>query len=161
LPSDQIAVGTQTAGELQVFDRHGALVKLIRLPTDDLTITQRHVDEFYDVMFQRITDPTERQAAIDRLGELPLPSTRAAYGEILTDYRGLIWISEAHLPLRSARVWGVVDPSSTAVARVTLPRGFELLWIGERHVVGRSADDLGVQRIEVYGLDRSSGGVQP
>jgi hypothetical protein len=41
------------------------------------------------------------------------------------------------------------------VARITLPAGFELLWAGERHVVGQTTDDLGVRRIEVRSLNRA------
>lgn len=155
LPSDLMVTGTQEAGEVVLLDRDGDLHTIIRWPAGDLAIAQRHVDQFHDVMFQRIDDPGERRAAIDRLGELPLPPTRAAYGEILTDARGLIWISNAHLPLRHAREWRVIDSESATVARVTLPPAFELLWVGERHVVGRTTDELGVQRVEVRGLTRS------
>lgn len=153
-PDDRIVVGTQETGKLAVIDQHGLDNEVVRWPAGDLTITADYVDQFHDVMFQRIDDPAEKQAAIDQLGELPLPESRAVYGELLTDARGLVWVAEAHLPLTSAREWRAIDRESGDVARVIVPPNFDLLWIGEDEVIGRTRDDMGVQRVEVRALRR-------
>lgn len=151
-PDNRIVVGTQEIGELTVLDQDGQREEVVRWPVGDLTITAEHVEQFHDVMFQRFDDPAQKQAAIDQLGELPLPQSRAAYGELLTDTRGLVWVAEAHLPLTPAREWRIIDLQSGDVARVMMPAGFDLLWVGEDEVIGRTRDELGVQRVEVRGL---------
>ena len=158
LPDDRIVLGTQEVGELAVLDQHGQREVVVRWPVGDLAVTDDHVRQFHDVMFQRMDDPAQKQAAIDQLGELPLPDERAAYGELLTDARGLVWIAEGHLPLTAAREWRIVDLDSGDVGRVVLPPGFDLLWIGEDEVIGRTRDELGVQRVEVRALLRGRAG---
>jgi hypothetical protein len=155
MPDGRIVVGTQENGELAIMDRRGKVEEVVRWTVADLVITDQHIEQFHDVMFQRIDDPAERQAAIDQLGDLPLPATRAAHGELMTDVHGLIWVSEAHLPLTPAREWSVIDLESGNLARVIMPSGFDLLWIGEDEVLGRTTDEMGVHRVEVRALRRS------
>lgn len=146
---------TQETGEL-IHDRDGRLTTIVRWPAGDLTISDEHVAQFYNVFVDGISDPGERANLLNRLGQPPLPPTRAAYGRILVDDLGWIWISEAHLPMRAPQQWGVVNVETGDAVRVVMPLDFDLLDVGPDYLLGRSRDDLGVQRVQLLDLRRGS-----
>jgi hypothetical protein len=107
-----------------------------------------------------------------RMVELPYPETYPRYGRILTDDEGLLWVM-AYPPTTTAvgaphltsafgtayrepsPDWRVLAPDRGTVARVTMPRPLFPLDIGKNHVLALVRDELGVETLLLYKLDRS------
>jgi hypothetical protein len=89
------------------------------------------------------------------LSTYPRPETRSAYGRLLVDASGDLWISEAYHPLRVPTLWGAVDLDEGSLARIVVPERFEVYEIGDTYVLGRWRDETGVEYFRQYALRRS------
>ncbi len=69
---------------------------------------------------------------------------------------GFVWVERFPEPYtEQPRHWKVFAPDGTLAATVDVPRGFELLWVDETHVVGVVTDELGVQTVQVRPIQRT------
>ena len=65
-------------------------------------------------------------------------------------------VREATLPGidRPAPLWTVFDPEGRALGFIETPEGLTVLEIGADYLLGRVTDDLGVESVQVWGLER-------
>lgn len=85
------------------------------------------------------------------------PSHMPAFAEIRSDAAGMIWARDYVAPgdTVATHEWFVVDATGRWVTSVAVPAGIQILEIGERHILARTIDDLGVQRLQVLDLTRT------
>ena len=105
-------------------------------------------------------------------GELPYQEEYPRYSRILTDRDGLLWVMaypETTTAVSAVELsnaygtsyrepspeWRVIDPLRGAVARVTMPRPLYPFEIGMGYVLALVRDELGVETLLLYKLDRS------
>lgn len=85
---------------------------------------------------------------------MPWPKTLPAYGELLVDGGGNLWVAAyATTAARSAR-WTVFDSTGRVLGGVSSPTGFEVFEIGAAEVLGVARDSLGLERVELLRLNR-------
>jgi hypothetical protein len=155
LGPDRLYVGTQESSEVRAYLLDGLLAALVRWPAGDLSITDADLETFNAVQFELARDDSAtRQAIVTRTRSLPLPPSRPAYGRIVVDHAGLLWISEAHVPIAAPRHWTVIEPGVGARARVDMPGHFDVYEIGLKYVLGRWTDEDGVQHVRLHELRR-------
>lgn len=58
------------------------------------------------------------------------------------------------LPTDTEDAWWVFEPDGRLTASVTVPLGLRMLEIGDDYLLGLTRDDLDVQRLEIWGLQR-------
>lgn len=85
----------------------------------------------------------ERRAVAERMvNEMPVPREMPAYGRIIADDRGPVWVES--YPDSSGSYWLRLDPAAVSTKAYRFPARFRLLAVrGDRACgVGRDADDL-------------------
>jgi hypothetical protein len=85
----------------------------------------------------------ERRAVTERMvNEMPFPREMPAYGRIIADDRGPVWVES--YPDSSGSYWLRLDPATVSTKGYRFPARFRLLAVrGDRACgVGRDADDL-------------------
>lgn len=154
---DRIYVGDQERFEIGVYSSAGVLERLVRLPNIDLRVTQRDVEE---AVAERLVDePPERHAMLRaHLEAMDVPETRPAYGRLLVDSEGDLWVSEHTSFPAEPTEWRVFDPPGRLLGSVRIPARFHLHQIGGDWVAGVWRDDLGVEYVRVYGVEKESVG---
>jgi len=85
---------------------------------------------------------------------LPLPDSTPAVQALLVDAAGYLWAERYRLPWDHENRWDVLDPEGRWLGTVALPGPLTVFEIGTDYVLGRHADDLGVERLVRYRLDR-------
>jgi len=92
------------------------------------------------------------------LGQAHRPAVMPAFDLLLVDRAGNAWAREFVAPgeTPAAREWEVFDRDGRWVTTVSIPVELEILDIGEDQVVARWSDELGVQRVRVYDLEKRS-----
>lgn len=116
-------------------------------------MTQQDIER---AVAQRLVDePPERHAMIRaHLGAMDVPETSPAYGRLLVDSEGGLWVSDySSFPVEPTG-WRVFDPEGRLLGPVTVPERFHVHQIGEDWVLGIWRDDLGVEYARIYGLDK-------
>ena len=80
-----------------------------------------------------------------------------AFSSVLGDAVGHLWVEEYKYPLedRPGALWTVFDPEGQALGFVETPEGLEVYEIGEDYILGRVRDELDIESIQLWPLDRS------
>ena len=151
---DLIVLGTNDLYELRAYATDGTLAKIVRREHDVRSPTpsdrDAHLDELY-------ADRTEQQRARARaeLEDMPLLETFPAFGRVLTDSRGYLWVEDYQLPGESVPAWTVFDSQGRVLGLLDLPPDLSVFEIGEDYILGRVSDDLGIERVQLWPLERS------
>ena len=114
--------------------------------------------ELEDYIQNRLREvPSERQASLrQELESMPVPSTRPAYGGVLADGAGNLWVSEWTIYSEVPAHWTVLDGSGRWLGEVALAERFQPFAIGKDWILGVEWDELDVEYVAVYPLRKGS-----
>lgn len=145
--------------EIRAYDRTtGGLARIVRRDYTNRAPTRDEVDQAIDEALGR-TSLTGDRLEWTREGYkgMPLVESFPAFRALLTDGLDHLWVREATLPGEDgpAPPWTVFDPEGRVLGFVETPGGLTILEIGADYILGQATDDLGVESVQVWPLDRS------
>jgi hypothetical protein len=85
---------------------------------------------------------------------MPYPKHMPAYDKLIVDAEGNLWIEDYHRPTDKETRWAVFDSTGQMLGAVTMPERFVPLEIGADYVLGRWQDELEVQYVREFGLEK-------
>ena len=90
---------------------------------------------------------------------VPVAERLPVFTSVIADALDHLWIEEYEVPgeEREGVLWTVVDPGGRVLGFVETPDGLETYEIGEDFILGRVRDELDVEYIQVWPLDRRGG----
>ena len=143
--------------ELKAFRRDGSLARIVRRENDVRSPTEADLDR-YRADGRREAEGWSAQGArlfVAALDALPLPESFPAISAIEVDVLGNLWVREYNLPGQEDRaLWTVFDPEGLALGFVETPPELVIYEIGEDYILGKVEDDLGVEYVQLWSLDR-------
>jgi hypothetical protein len=146
-----LVVGTQDSFELVELGPEGEVTRVVRIPGWDLSLDPGEMEEYLQLRLQGV--PQERRPAVRKeLEAMPVPSTKPAYGQVLSDEPGNLWVGEWTLFPGIPQRWTVLDRAGGWLGEVAMPGRFLPFAIGEDWVLGVERDDLDVQYVLLYPL---------
>jgi hypothetical protein len=150
---DAVVVGDQDRYELHLVGLNGVLRRIVRWTGVDLALDAGEVSRLIE---QRLADLPPRARARRRaeLAAMPEPPTRPAYGPVLVDDAGRMWVAEWAPGNEPPAAWAVFQADGRLLGVVPMPPGFRPLWIGGDLVAGVQRDELGVERVRVHRVQR-------
>jgi len=155
LLGDDLVVGDQVARALEVRGPAGDAVRTLRWAGPPLELQDDEVARWEDE--QVASAPAADRASVRAsLAEMPVPALRPAYGRLLTDAAGCIWVAAYAHPFQDAPRWDVLDAAGNWLGSVALPPKFRPHQIGSDWILGVSRDALDVERLELHTLDRGA-----
>ena len=154
-----VVIASNDLYEIRVYDRSdGSLARIVRRDYANRAPTRAEVDEAIDDALAR-TNLSGQQLEWTREGytAMPLVESLPAFRTLLTDALDHLWVREATLPgmERPAPLWTVFDTEGRALGFVETPGDLTILEIGSDYLLGQTTDDLGVETVQVWPLDRS------
>lgn len=87
--------------------------------------------------------------------EAPIAETMPAYRGFVLGDDGHLWVRAYELPGGATDGWTIFDPSGVMLGDVELPEGMRLLQAGADFVLGLWQDDLEVEHVRLFRLDRA------
>jgi hypothetical protein len=152
-------VATGDSDEISVYDQEGTLERLIRRMGEPIFVTPEMIRR------DRATRTDQERGGLEKsnveprvrrmIDELPYPDVIPPYGMTVLDSEMNLWVEEFRVTESDPADWSVFDDEGVWLGRVTLPKGLEIYEIGADYILGRSLDELDVERIEVYQLMKS------
>jgi hypothetical protein len=91
---------------------------------------------------------------------MPAPERTPVFRSIRIDRLAYIWVEQFPLPTDDVSAWWIFDPQGQLTASVRLPSRLQVLEIGADYVLVLTSGNLGVHRVEMYGLQRTESGSQ-
>jgi len=89
--------------------------------------------------------------------DIPFPPTMPAFSDLQVDADGNLWVLEVTLPGDERRRWTVFDTTGRMLGSIETPPAVSLREIGRDYLLGTWTDDLEVQYVRLYRLDRGVG----
>jgi hypothetical protein len=156
--ADRFFAGTNSRYELMAYTPSGGPVMTIGKRGTRRPASARDVQAYRESLVNRSLGdvPAEvRARTAQRVAAIPHRATLPLFGDIRADALGYLWVSEPALPGQAPR-WDIFAPDGVWLGTLSLPAGVAVHDIGEDYLLGVATDELGVERVEVYRLDRRS-----
>jgi hypothetical protein len=151
----RLVVGTQDRFELDEYGTDGHLARRIRASTGDLSVGPDDIDDYIDRYAAGVE--AERRPGIRAMLEgLPTPERRPAYGDLVADRTGCLWVADWSVLGEAPARWTVLDPSGRWLGSVNMPDNFTPYDIGPDWIVGVEKDAMDVEYVVEYPLERSA-----
>ena len=153
---DLAAIGVQDSYEIKAFAADGSLVRIVRRDGDPGQPTRADQDAYWERMYADMPDD-QRTRGLSLVKDMPLVDSYPAFEEILGDRAGYLWVREYRAPGAKGALWTVFDPEGRVRGLVETPAGLGTFEIGEDYILGRKDDELGVEHVQLWALDRGEG----
>lgn len=135
--------------ELRQFDADGRLLAIFRVDAHAPMAPQ----DALGLYLQRFSERGEMRRIFELMG---LPEVVPAFQALRVDRLGWYWAELFRPGEGGASEWLVFDPNGRARGMVELPSELEVHEIGANFILGRWVDELGVEYVRRYALDRRS-----
>ena len=156
---DFVAVAQNDRYEIKAFDLDGTLRKIVRRDHELVAPTPAHVDAYIEdqVAASPEEERTQRRAELrESLRHRYVPETHPAYAAAMSDLADHLWVREYNLPGEgdAKPAWTVFDPDGQVLGFMETPAGLSIFEVGEDYILGLTRDDLGVEYVQVWSLER-------
>jgi hypothetical protein len=155
---DRFFVGASDAYEIGIYGEDGTLRRLIRLDQENAKLAAEEIERYRRMRLERARTPEARQRVERELNDVPFPETMPAYGPIMADREGNLWVRQYLPPAGDPTHWRVFDAEGRLLALVETPGGFLPLEMGSDYVLGRWRDGMSVEYVRMYVLHKRSYG---
>ncbi len=170
--SDGIVAGTSNGFELQRFDLEGRVARIIRRAWDPQPVPgglrERYAEMYVSGAGENGNPVPEqlRQQRREIQEATPVASFLPAFTRLRSDPDDNLWVRETdaeHLAYPSqgwntfdtvASTWNIFDPEGIWLGTVETPENFVIMEIGRDYIAGLTRDDLGVEMVQVYALNK-------
>ena len=149
-------VTPNTRYEIRAFAQDGSLARIVRRNHVMRAPTDAHVAQYIEDRVSRTLDPQERARHRERFGLVPISDHLPAFASVMADALDHLWVEEYYPPGEelSGVIWCVFDPDGEVLGFVQTPLGLLIHEIGEDYILGRVRDDLDVEYVQLWPLER-------
>jgi hypothetical protein len=151
---ERAVFGGNESYELAVYTPEGVLERLIRRQQAPRPVTDDNLESFLKTRLDAISDPGRRQTMERSYRDIPHPSTMPFYEAALLDDGGNLWVHEFQPAPAALPTWTVFDPDGRMLGAVSMPDRFRPMQIGADFVLGLWRDELDVQHVRMYRLEK-------
>ena len=147
---NRLILASDEHDELRYYDHAGTLRRIARRMRDPRLVTDDEIARYRNDVIRGF-----RAAANIRelLGIIEFPQTHPAFGQVVADARGNVWLQEYRTRWDTGPVyWSVFDPEGAWVTDIELPDSFRVTDVGTDYVMGVWRDELGVEFVRMYRL---------
>lgn len=153
---DLVVLAPTDRYELRAYRHDGSLARIVRRENDARTPAQADLESYREANAPRSEEAIQLlkqyNATVDAF---PLPESFPAFTAIEVDALGYLWVRDYNPPGDDDRaLWTVFDPEGFVQGFVETPPGLVVHQIGEDFILGKVLDELGVEYVQLWGLDR-------
>ncbi len=148
--------GTGERYEVELFDFAGRLQRLIKLDVHVQAVTPDDLERYRTRRLGAVSE--SRRPGIERMLErVPFPDSMPAYDALEVDEAGNLWVRDYVPEWEAETRWIVFDPDGAVLGTLRAPRSLEVHQIGDDFVLGTLTDELDVEHLRLYRLEKGGG----
>ena len=156
--------------EIRAFAADGTLARIVRMEHVLRSPTGAHVEAYVreaarsaipealaEMMGGNLEEMREESRREYRL--VPVAERFPAFASVMTDRTGHLWVEEYELAGEEMDgvLWTVFDPAGHVLGFVETPEELTIYEIGEDFLLGRAVDELEVNYVQLWTLERVGG----
>lgn len=149
---DSLAHGWTAEPTVAIYDRTGRLRRSIRWRAVPVPVSRADIRRFQDLRYPGEDERSRRVRAAH--ADMPIPSAMPYYRHVILDRTGHLWVANYAPWSDSPLHWKVFDPEGRWLGEIERPARFTAQDIGPDWILGTFVDDLDVQRVRLYRLER-------
>lgn len=142
------------AYEVRVYGRDGNLERVHRLARARRPVADDDVKRYREHLRSTIDDSDVLARALERIDRQPRADSFPSIRDLHVDRLGDIWVTEYIPPWEERGTTTVFAADGPWLGTLEMPPEFEPLEIGEDYLLGVLTDELDVQRLVLYELER-------
>lgn len=143
----ELLIGFAEQLDVNRYTKAGKLVRIVRGPAEDLTLTSAILKQYADADLDR--GELQYREGLAGAGN-PMPETIPAYIALEIDREGNIWVQRWHVPGLPDTRWGVFRADGRFLGYLELPAGIRVHEIGADYVLGTMTDSVYTQRVQAF-----------
>lgn len=152
---DLVVMGTNDRYELRAHATDGRLARVVRREHEARPPTRADLDAYFARRYENLSGP-ERSAALADVADMSLTDAFPAFASLRVDEVEHLWVEEYRHAGETRRIWTVFDPAGRVLGLLETPPGLRIFEIGPDYILGATYDELGVEYVQLWPLDRSS-----
>lgn len=150
-----IHAGTGESYEVRTYDQAGDLIRILRAPIVPARVTDALVDSYVAERLAASSGDEEWQDLLrSAFADMPHPDVARVFDALATDAGGRLWVRRTAMPRDSLHRWDVFDPDGRPVARALVPAALRVREFGSDYVLALRRDDLGVEQVVLFSLQK-------
>ena len=154
---DLVALGTQDTPTVTFYDDRGALQRVVRWRDAELAVRGEDIEAYVDELVEAAS--SERATAIRAFyRDHEFPDYLPAFGRLIFDQSGNLWVERTRRPGESGNSWRVISTSGVLLGSVDLPERFEPMSVSATRIAGVWRDDFDVEYVWVLELNKGRPG---
>jgi len=160
---DSMLIGTAASFEIASIGPDGTPVGLLRAAIPRAVITPEEASAYTAAALTRLrTGALSMQTPLDSsfiraIERAPFPARKPAFGQLVVDRTGALWVSEPVTPPAEPTSWTVFGADGAWLGSVATPAGLRIDEIGADYVLGVWRQAHGGERVRSYPLSRGAG----
>lgn len=160
LRGDTLLLGTGQRFEVASIGPDGAPLAILRAAIERAPITSTDAKRYTSAALTRLrTGALSLKTQLDSgfmraIEHAPFPKRKPAFGRLLVDATGALWVSAPLDPPGEATAWNVFAPDGAWLGAVTTPEGLRVDEIGVDYLLGVARPPIGPERVQSYRLTR-------
>ena len=157
---DLVVASPTTRYEIRAFQGDGTLARIVRRDHLLRAPTEADREKSMEKLLSSRGEVPEPQQIAEALREqrecCPLAKTFPAFSRVIGDAAGHLWVREHDFPGEDgpAPLWTVFDPEGHVLGFIETPKDLWIFEIGEDYLLGRTTDELGVEKVQLWPLER-------
>ena len=154
---DLAAISDNGTYDIRAYHGDGSLARIVRRDHETRIPTRAEQDEAFRDRFAGLSEE-DREHRMVIAADVPLVESFPAHATLREDALGHLWVAEFKLPDAGydGVLWTVFDREGRALGYVETPDGMGIFEIGEDYILGETVDELGVEYVSVWSLDRAN-----
>lgn len=156
----EIYTADGASAEVRVLDASGALRRIYRFDRSPAEVTAQDREAYRERFLDPIPPGPFRNRAESALEGDAFPSHMPVFQAMRHDRAGNLWLEDYRADPSASPRWTILDSSGRWLGSVTTPAGLRVLDIGADYLLGVTRDELDVEHVLLYGLDRTEPGAR-
>jgi hypothetical protein len=150
---DAVHVVDTDAFAVRTYRPDGTLIAITRRPFTRLPVQPPDIAAAIDSALEGLPPVKDiRDGMRAGFADVPPPEFLPAIAALRIDSDGDTWVRVGGSPSARDATWTVFDPRGRWLGDVSLPAALNILEVGDDYLVTLDRDDLGVERVRVFGL---------
>lgn len=154
---NRVYMGDGSDFRIERFDLRGDSLPWVEWDGPNLEITREHLDIYGSVRLETVSS-AQKPALRRWLKALSEVERFPAYDALRVDPVGNLWVRYFRKPGEADSRWVVLNEAGNLIGEVRLPGSTKLLDIGSDYLLVVEKDDLDVESVLLFRLDRSGAG---
>ncbi len=152
---DLAVLGRTETYEIRGYRSDGSLARIVRRDFEPGTPTPAEQDAYFSRLLAGYSEE-RREGRAQVAANVPQVDAFPAFGAVVGDALGHLWVAEFKRPGDDhvGTLWTVFDGDGRMLGLVETPAIVTVFEIGEDYILGEATDELGVEYVRMWELDR-------